>query len=41
MTSAKEEAEPKAKAVSAYAMMVFRSDLEGLVDQGWDLEEAV
>ena len=37
-TSAREEAEPEAKAVRAYAMTLFRSDLEGLVDQGWDLE---
>ena len=41
MTSAKEEVEPEAKAMSAYAMIAFRSDLEGLVEQGWDLEEAV
>ena len=33
--------EPESKTISAYAMTAFKSDLEGLIDKGWDLQEAM
>ena len=33
--------EPESKTISAYAMTAFKSDLEGLIDEGWDLQEAM
>ena len=32
---------PESKTISAYAMTAFKSDLEGLIDKGWDLQEAM
>ena len=33
--------EPESKTISAYTMTAFKSDLEGLIDKSWDLQEAM
>ena len=33
--------EPDSKTITAYTMTAFKSDLEGLINKGWDLQEAI